>query len=55
MSAEQVWDSIVALGKDNPDEPSAATRLETQQLRGTRTGITRTTTLVMLRHRIRLH
>lgn len=32
MSAEQIWDSIVALGKDNPDEPSAATQLETQQL-----------------------
>lgn len=32
MSAEQIWDSIVALGKDNPDAPSAATKLETKQL-----------------------
>ena len=32
MSAEQIWDSIVALMKENPDEASPATHLET--LRG---------------------
>lgn len=32
MTAEQIWDSLVALYKDSPDEPSHAQRLETQHL-----------------------
>lgn len=32
MSAEQIWDSLVTLAKDDPDEASHATHLETQQL-----------------------
>ncbi len=32
MTAEQVWDSIVAMIKDNPDEPSHATYLDTMQM-----------------------
>ena len=31
MSAEQIWDSIVAMIKDNPDEASHQTYLETIQ------------------------
>ncbi|TLD69213.1 DUF1549 domain-containing protein [Phragmitibacter flavus] len=31
MSAEQIWDSMVGLMRDNPDEPSAASYLETKQ------------------------
>ncbi|MEZ0389573.1 MAG: DUF1549 domain-containing protein [Verrucomicrobium sp.] len=32
MSAEQIWDSLVAMAKESPDEASHATYLETQQL-----------------------
>jgi hypothetical protein len=32
MTAEQIWDSIVALAKDNPDEASHGTYMDTQQL-----------------------
>lgn len=32
MTAEQIWDSMVALAKDNPDEASHALHLETTQI-----------------------
>ena len=32
MTAEQIWDSVVALARENPDAPSAALKLETQQI-----------------------
>lgn len=32
MTAEQIWDSLVALYKDNPDEPSRQQQLETRHM-----------------------